>query len=63
LIALSVPDEERLISAYEKITSRGIKAILFREPDRDNEATALCTEPVYGNVRKIFSKYPLWREK
>jgi peptidyl-tRNA hydrolase len=62
LVALEVPDEDRLLAAHERLEDRGIKTILFREPDRNNEATALCTEPIWGNRRKIFSKYSLWRE-
>jgi hypothetical protein len=62
LVALEVSDEERLLEAHERLQDRGIDAILFREPDRNNEATALCTEPIWGNRRKIFSKYSLWRE-
>ena len=62
LVALEVGDEERLLEVHERLQGRGIEAILFREPDRNNEATALCTEPIWGNRRKIFSKYSLWRE-
>lgn len=61
LVALEVANEERLMAAYERLEGRDIQTVLFREPDRDNEATALCTEPICGNRRKIFSKYPLWR--
>ena len=63
LVALEVPDEDRLLAAHERLEHRGIQSVLFREPDRNNEATALCTEPVMGKIRKIFSKYSLWREK
>jgi hypothetical protein len=61
LVALEVPNEDGLLAAHERLEDRGIQAILFREPDRNNEATALCTEPVWGNRRRIFSKYSLWR--
>ena len=62
LVALEVNDEEQLLEARERLEDRGIDAILFREPDRGNEATAICTEPISGNRRKIFSKYSLWKE-
>ena len=61
LVALEVANEEELLAAHERLEDRDIQAVLFREPDRNDEATALCTEPVWGNRRKIFSKYPLWR--
>ena len=62
LVALEVIDEDRLLEAHERLQDRGVESILFREPDRNNEATALCTEPIRGNSRKMFSKYSLWRE-
>jgi hypothetical protein len=62
LVALEVQNEEQLIAANDRIESRGIKAILFREPDIGNKATALCTEPIWGDKRKLFSRYSLWRE-
>ena len=61
LVALEVANEEELLAAHERLEDRDIQAVLFREPDRNDEATALCTEPVWGNSRKILSKYPLWR--
>ena len=61
LIVLSTPDEQSLLEAQEKIRERGIESVLFREPDIGDQATALCTEPVWGSRRKIFSSYKLWR--
>jgi hypothetical protein len=63
LVALEVPDEDRLLAAHERLEDRGIQSVLFREPDRNNEATALCTEPINGKRRRLFSKYSLWREE
>lgn len=63
LIVLTVPDEEALIKAKERVEARGVNLILFREPDLKNEATCFCTEPIGGDLRKVFSNYPLWKEK
>ena len=62
LIVLSVPNEHALLETYKKLEQRTIRSILFREPDISNQATALCTEPIYGSRRKFFSKYSLWRK-
>jgi hypothetical protein len=39
---------------------RGIRVEIFREPDRNNEATALATEPLGQEARRAFSKWRLW---
>lgn len=63
VVVCSVPNESSLISELEKTESRGIKTILFREPDINNQATAFATEPIPNNNRKIFSKLKLWSGK
>jgi len=63
LIVLSVPNEQALLEAQKKIERRDIRSILFREPDIGDQATALCTEPVWGSNRKLFSSYSLWRSR
>jgi len=45
IVALSVPDEEALLQLREKLERRRLKYALFREPDFDDEATALAIEP------------------
>jgi hypothetical protein len=60
IVVCSVPDERHLISELERIESKGIKTILFREPDIENQATAFATEPIFGTDRKAFSKLELW---
>jgi hypothetical protein len=63
LIVLTVPDEPALLAAQERAESRDIRTVLFREPDFGDIATSLCTEPIRGEKRKVFSSYPLWKEK
>ena len=59
---LTVPDEAALLAAQERAELRGIRTVLFREPDFGDIATALCTEPIGDEERKVFSSYPLWKE-
>ena len=61
LVACSVPSERELEKALERAQSRGVKCVAFREPDIGNQLTAFCSEPISGNTRKVFSKYPTWR--
>lgn len=42
---LSVPSENDLIHLFKKASSLGVCCSLFREPDIDNEITAIVLEP------------------
>lgn len=42
---LSVSNEEELLSLAEKANSLGIECSIFREPDIDNQATAIAIAP------------------
>lgn len=44
LIYLGVKDEENLNEWVDKITNSGYIVVRFREPDRNNELTAVATE-------------------
>jgi len=63
LVICAVPNENALLKEYERLASYNIDSILFQEPDRNNEATAFCTEPISKKKRKLFSKWKLWKEK
>ncbi len=58
LIILSVENEEQLLLFLEKVKYRDIKYTEFREPDIDNQLTAIAIEPG-ENSRKLTSKLPL----
>lgn len=45
LTYLSVKDESELLFLIEKAHSRGIAISIFREPDIDNQITAIAIEP------------------
>lgn len=62
MVLCSVPDEEALKETARKLVERGIRHYTFVEDDFGDQATALSTEPIHGVSRKVFSKYPLWRE-
>lgn len=58
VVCLSVPNETELLKYTDKAKVKDIKHQLFREPDYDNAATALCLEA--GELsRKLCSNLPL----
>ena len=58
LIFLSVSDEASLYSFIEQAKLRDIKVSVFREPDINNEITAITLEPSEES-RKLTSNLPL----
>jgi len=56
LVLCQTPNEFELLMAYDRLCANGVQAILFREPDLDNQATSLCTEPIIViNVEDVFT--------
>ena len=53
-----VATERELLAAADRLERAGIRFALFREPDRNNEATALATEPLCANRRGALARYP-----
>jgi peptidyl-tRNA hydrolase len=56
LALLVVPDEQDLLRLVTKANRRGFRCSLFREPDRENELTAVAFEP---KARSLLSNLPL----
>lgn len=60
LIVCSVKNEEELHKEAFKLKIHNIDTFIFKEPDMDNEATAIASELISGCRRKYFSKFKLW---
>jgi D-alanine-D-alanine ligase-like ATP-grasp enzyme len=58
VIILEVKSEEKLKKVMEELDGK-VNYVIFRESDRDNEITALATEPIYGETRKLFKRFQL----
>lgn len=58
LIFLSADDENHLEKLISKAEDKGIKYTVFREPDINNEITAVAFEPTDAS-RKLTSSLPL----
>lgn len=51
-----------LLLEAERLKKLDINFYLFYEPDLNNEATALCTEPLSAEFKKLFKKWKLWNK-
>ena len=58
LVQLSVNNQEELLELAEKLSWKGILFSEFREPDLDNELTAIALEPS-EKARRVVSSLPL----
>ena len=58
LIFLSVSDKTTLIELNNKFNENGLRMSIFREPDIDNQITAIAVEPS-DITRKLTSNLPL----
>lgn len=61
VVICSIPNEQELLKLHDKLTQRDIRTVTFREPDIDNQATAIATEPIGSDARRYLSCYPLWK--
>ena len=61
LIACALPSERALLEAQDRLRFRGIRCVLFREPDIGHQATALATEPLDRGRSAALARYPLWK--
>lgn len=59
VIVCAVRDERRLVSLAARLAREGIAFRIFQEPDRGDEYTALATETVRGERRRIFRNLQL----
>lgn len=63
VVVCSTSSEQQLLNTLDKVESRGIRTILFREPDIGNQATAFATEPIPSDQRHILKGLRLWKPK
>jgi hypothetical protein len=61
VVICTIPNEQELLRLQDKLTQRDIRTVIFREPDIENQPTAIATEPLGAEVRRYLSSYPLWK--
>lgn len=59
LVLIQIRSEYKLMQTAMKLEDLGIPFRVFREADRNDEATALATAPITGELRQFFEKYKL----
>lgn len=59
LVLCLVKNEAKLKNVIAELYNKNIKIKTFREPDRNNEITAIATEPLYGAERKALVRFQL----
>ena len=64
LIVMGMKSEKSLRNVLDFLQERGIMGVEFREPDRDNELTAVATQPLpkTEETKRIFKKFQLLKE-
>ena len=66
-----MPDEATLLEYVQRLKDERILHVLFHEPDladrfpatEEGVPTAVATQPVTEEQRKVFSNLPLWRAR
>jgi hypothetical protein len=59
LIVCGVRDERSLWQSLDRLRRLGVRFHAFCEPDLGGQLTALATEPVFGDQRRLFRRFPL----
>lgn len=60
LIVIGVESETYLLATLERIGLKGIRFVVFHEPDDELGFTAACTQPLSAAYRREFRDFPLW---
>jgi len=61
MVLCAIPGVRELDRLSCELKHQDIDHHMFYEPDYDTGYTAICTEPIYGDARKLFRKYKLWK--
>ena len=61
LVVLTVPDESSLIQFFESLKAASVPVCCYREPDMQNQVTAIATAPLPRTHRRRFRGLPLAR--
>ena len=59
LIYCVVKSEEKLLKVCKELLDNGVKFKSFKEPDMNNEMTAIVTQPVSYKQKNLFKRYQL----
>lgn len=57
LVVCKVDSSAKLEQTVLHLSEHGVRHIVFHEPDLNNSATAVATEPLSGMARKVMSRF------
>jgi hypothetical protein len=60
-VVCGVKNEDALQKALQQIQVQGVRCRAFLEADIGDQMTAIATEPVYGEQRRLFKKFRLFK--
>ena len=63
LVLSEVRSEYYLSKLIDKLTRENVRLVIWREPDINHEITAIATEPIFNEKRKLFKKLQLIKGK
>jgi hypothetical protein len=61
LVVFEVKSEEKLFEVSEFLDKQSIQSVMFFEPDDNMNYTAICTQPIGEDQKRLFHKYKLWK--
>jgi hypothetical protein len=61
-VLFAVKDEVELEKIADYLDRNDVSHERFFEPNYDMGHTAICTEPIYNEQRKLFKKFKLWKQ-
>lgn len=62
LICFRAASQSELIKCSTYLDANGIQHRMFFEPDDDVGYTAICTEPIVGERRRLLRRFSLYKE-
>jgi len=57
LVVCGIPNQRQLVQCLERLQKLGVSHRPFYEPDQDDELTAIATEPIFNQRRRLFRRY------
>jgi hypothetical protein len=61
LVVCGVRDEPSLFRELLRLEQAGVRCRAFRDPDLDNQLTAVASRPLCGRARRAFRRFRLLR--
>jgi len=61
VVVCAAESEDEVKYEAARLEAKGIRTTVFREPDIDDQVTALATEPLSRRGRRLVAKWRMWK--